>query len=156
MEQPRFEHTYPEGFALVRDTREQTGLFIPQPPKGLMLVIDTLKYGDYSIRGFEGSIAVERKNIDDLWSSVTVDADRFKRELEHLMEYERKWILVEGLESEYLAFRPERKVHPNAVRQALASIEGRMGIPVHQAESQAHAERWILDVFIKYYRMKRG
>jgi ERCC4-type nuclease len=152
---PTFEYDFPDGFVIIRDTREQTGLFV-KPPKGLLIVRDTLKYGDYSIKGFEGSIAVERKNIDDLWTSVTVSAEDFKRKMTVLAGYERAWLLIDGLESEYLSFREERKIHPNQIRQALASIEGRIGVPIHQSESIAHSERWVIDVFVKYFCEKRG
>ena len=152
---PKFEYTFPEGFVIVRDTREQTGLFI-KPPKGLLIVRDTLKLGDYSIKGFEQSIAVERKNIDDLWTSLTVNAKDFKRKMVELSAYERRWIFIDGVESEYLAHRSDRKIHPNQIRQALASIEGRIGIPVHQSENIDASERWMIDVFIKYYCEKRG
>jgi len=152
---PKFEFTFPEGFVIVRDTREQTGLFT-KPPKGLLIVRDTLKLGDYSIRGFEQSIAVERKNIDDLWTSLTVNAKDFKRKMVELSAYERRWILIDGLESEYLSHRVDRKIYPNQIRQALASIEGRIGIPVHQSESVEASERWMIDVFIKYFYEKRG
>lgn len=152
---PNFEFSYPEGFVLVRDTREQTGLFV-KPPKGLIIVRDTLRVGDYSIRGFETLISVERKNIDDLWTSVTVDADAFKEKMITLAQYERKYLLIDGLESEYLSNRPERKIHPNQIRQALASIEGRIGVPVHQSENIESSERWMIDMFVKFYLQKRG
>ncbi len=151
-----FEFTFPDDFCITIDTREQLPLFA-RPPKGLLLIRDTLKHGDYSLKGFEKYISIERKNMEDLWSSVTVNADRFKRELEALADYERKYILIEGLESQFL--RPDiagRQIHPNAIRQALASIEGKMGIPVHQCESRDAAERWMLDMMLKYYRFKRG
>ncbi len=152
---PHFEFDYPDGFCLIRDTREQTGLFT-KPPKGLIIVRDTLHIGDYSIRGFETFISVERKNIDDLWTSVTVDADAFKEKMIKLAQYERKYLLVDGLESEYLSNRPERKIHPNQIRQALASIEGYIGVPVHQSESIESSERWMIDVFIRFYKFKRN
>lgn len=152
---PKFEFTFPDGFILIRDTREQTGLFV-KPPKGLLIMRDTLKLGDYSIKGFETFIAVERKNIDDLWTSVTVHAEEFKKKMMELSMYERAWLLIDGLESEYLAYRIDRKIHPNQVRQALAKIEGYIGIPIHQSESIESSERWILDVFIQFYKYKRG
>jgi ERCC4-type nuclease len=152
---PVFEYTFPDGFVLIRDTREQTGLFT-KPPKGLIMVRDTLKLGDYSIKGFEEVIAVERKNIDDLWTSLTVQADDFKRKMIELAKYERAWLLIDGLESEYLSFREGRKIHPNVIRGALSSIEGRIGLPVHQSESIASSERWVVDVFVKFYCEKRG
>ena len=152
---PHFDFTYPDGFVLIRDTREQTGLFI-KPPKGLIIVRDTLGIGDYSIRGFETIIAVERKNIDDLWTSVTVNADEFKDKMIKLAQFERKYLLIDGLESEYLSNRPDRKIHPNQVRQALASIEGYIGVPIHQSESIESSERWMIDVFIRFYKLKRN
>lgn len=153
---PEFTYNFPEGFVVVCDTREQSPLFIPKPPKGLIIVRDTLRFGDYSIKGFENSIAIERKTIQDLWTSLTSEAKRFKAELEELAKYERRYILIEGLESEYLSWQPERKIHPNAIRMALASIEAKGGIPIHQAENREMAERWVLDLFIKYFLFKRG
>ena len=152
---PTFEYTFPDGFVLIRDTREQTGLFL-KPPKGLIMVRDTLVLGDYSIKGFEAIIAVERKNVDDLWTSLTVQADDFKRKMLALAKYERAWLLIDGLESEYLSFRAGRKVHPNQIRGALSKIEGYIGIPIHQSESIASSERWMIDVFIRFYQLKRG
>jgi len=154
---PKFEFTFPEGFCLVRDTREQggTGLFI-KPPKGLMMVRDTLKVGDYSCRGFEDLVAIERKTLSDLWTSLTSESARFKRELEVLATYERKWLLIEALESSFLSFQLDRKIHPNSIRGALVSIEIRLNIPVWQSESTQDAERWVLDRLLKFYKWKRG
>jgi ERCC4-type nuclease len=158
----KFEFIYPDGFVLVRDTREQVGLFT-KPPRGLLVVREPLpligidnKYGDYSIKGFESCIMIEHKEIDDLWTSVTVEANEFERKMVALSKYERKWLVVNGLESEYLSWRQGRAIHPNQIRQALASIEGRIGVPVHQSENIASTERWMLDVFIKFYKEKRG
>ncbi|MBE3137628.1 MAG: ERCC4 domain-containing protein [Thermoplasmata archaeon] len=154
---PKFEFVFPEGFCIIRDTREQvgTGLFV-KPPKGLLIVRDTLKYGDYSIKNFENSIVVERKGIDDLWTSVTVDADAFKKKMMVIAQYERKWLLIDGLESEFLGYREGRKIHPNQIRQALAKIEGYLGIPIHQSESMEASERWMIDTFIRFFQFKRG
>lgn len=153
---PQFEFSYPEGFGLVIDTREQTPLFLPKPPKGLVIVRNTLLVADYSILGFERTVGVERKGIDDLWTSVTVESERFQRELVTLAEYELKYLLIEGIESEYLCHRPERKISPNSIRMALCKIEACLRIPIHSSETRADAERWLLDVFIRYFRMKRG
>lgn len=153
---PQFTFNFPNEFVLICDTREQTPLFMPKPPKGLIIVRDTLPYGDYSIKGFENLIAIERKTVQDLWTSLTSDAKRFKAELEELAKYERRYILIEGVESEFLSWQPDRKIHPNTIRMALASIEAKGGIPVHQAESREMAERWVLDLFIKYFEFKRG
>jgi ERCC4-type nuclease len=159
---PKFEFTFPEGFVLVRDTREQVGLFL-KPPPGLLIVRDTVpiagpqnRWADYTVKGLEDRVIIEHKEIDDLWTSVTVNGAHFREKLEAMAKYERKYLIITGLESEYLAFRPGRKIHPNQIRQALASIEGRIGVPVHQSENTQYAERWLLDMLIKFYCEKRG
>jgi ERCC4-type nuclease len=153
---PEFQFTYPEGFILVADTREQTtGLFVPKSPKGLVLVRDTLATGDYSIRGFEGTIVIERKEVSDFIHCCGADRERFQDQLTRLKELERKWLLIEGTEEDCLSFQPYSQMHPNHIRGALASIEVRYGIPVHFSRTRKDAERWVLDVLIKFYRIRR-
>ena len=159
---PKFEFTFPDGFVIVRDTREQAGLFM-KPPRGLMVVREPLpllgldnRWGDYSIHGFEKFIMVEHKEVDDLWTSVTVNADDFKEKMIALSRYERKWLVIHGLESEFLGYREGRKIHPNQIRQALAKIEGYIGVPIHQSESIEASERWMIDTFIRFFQFKRG
>lgn len=152
--QPKFEHSFPLDFVLVIDTRENDNLF-KRPPKGLVIVRDTLSAGDYSIKGFETNIAVERKNLSDLYGSLGKNRDRFKNELDLLRYYERKWLMIEGLEDEVLCYQEYSQLHPNSVRGALASIEIRYGIPVVYCDGRKQMERKILDLFVKYYNVKR-
>lgn len=144
----------PNDFCLKIDTRERSPLFLIKPIKGLTIVRDTLSYGDYSIKGFESSIAVERKSLPDLYSSIGQGRDRFKRELDILKEYEWKAIVIEGSESEIFRFQDFSQMHPNSVRQTLVSIEVRLGIPIWFG-TRDNLERWILDRLIKFYRIKR-
>lgn len=154
---PEFKHDYPEGFILVADTREQTtGLFVPKSPKGLVLVRDTLETGDYSVRGFENSIAIETKEVSDFIHCCGADRERFQNQLDRLSKLERKWLLIRGTEEECLSYQPYTQLHPNHIRGALTSIEVRYGIPVHFASTRKAAERWVLDILIKFYRIKRG
>ena len=152
---PKFEHQFPEGFVLVIDTREQDQLF-KRPLKGLTVVRDTLDAGDYSVRGFERMVAVERKSIGDFLGSIGNGRERFKKELEKLAGYERKWIAVEATHDECLQFNEHSQMHPNAVRQTIASIEIRYGIPFYFQSSRHVMERHILDLFTKFYKVKRG
>ena len=153
--QPTFEYDFPDGFVLTVDTREQDVLF-KRPPKGLVLVRDTLDVADYSIRGWESSIAVERKNLTDLYGSLGKNRERFKRELEILQFYDRRWIMVEASEYEVLCWQEYSQVHPNSIRQSLVSIEIRYGIPIYFFQYRKDMERKLLDLFVKYYRVKRG
>lgn len=151
---PSFEFEFPEGFILVVDTREQNQLF-KRPLKGLVLVRDKLEVGDYSIRGFESLITIERKNLNDLYMSCGRERENFKQRLEKMKNYERKWLLIEATESDVLSWQEFSQLHPNVVRGMLASIEVRYGIPVHYEPNRHNCERWILDRFLKYFRLKR-
>lgn len=69
---PKFTFDFPEDFAIVRDTREQGGLF-RKPMPGLIIIREALpikglvnRWGDYSIKGFESDVMIEHKEIDDL------------------------------------------------------------------------------------------
>ena len=144
----------PADFCLVIDTREQSPLFT-KPPKGLLLCRDTLHVGDYSVRGFESSISIERKSLPDLYGSIGKGRDRFKRELETLSTYEYKALVVEGHEPDILRWQDFSQMHPNSVRHTIVSINVRLGIQVHFA-TREHLERWVLDRLIKFYLVKRG
>lgn len=56
----------------------------------------TLKQGDYSILGHEKDIALERKSLSDLYSTISQSRDRFVRELERLAIYPTAGIVVEA------------------------------------------------------------
>jgi len=79
-------------FTVVVDSREQ----LPYEFSGMTgsggeaLVVPTvvagLPSGDYSIQGFENVIAIERKELSDLYGSVTWNRGRFEREIARLAE----------------------------------------------------------------------
>lgn len=74
------------------DTREQdpfTFANLPSEP-------GTLDTGDYSVRGLEHLVAVERKSLDDLLACVGRERDRFKRELQRLRAYRFRLLIVEA------------------------------------------------------------
>jgi len=151
---PEFSFNFPDNFVLVIDTREQNPLF-QKPPKGLFIVRNTLTVGDYSVLGFENEVSIERKSVLDLLSSLGKNRDRFKEELMILKDYKLKWLVIEGSEDDVLSFHIESLMHPNSVRQSLASIEVRLGIPIYYEPKREKMERWILDRLIKIYRIRR-
>jgi ERCC4-type nuclease len=100
-------------------------------------------------------VLIEHKEIDDFWTSVTTNAHDFKEKMQYMAKLERKYVIINALESETLAWRSHRDVHPNSIRHAIATIEGPVGVPIHFSESIEDSERWLLDWFIKFYREKR-
>src|SRR3989304_5225553 len=148
-------YTIPEGFCLVVDTREQDNLF-RHPPKGLLTIRDTLRAGDYSCRGFENAISIERKNLLDFYGSIGNGRDRFRRELELLKNYQWAAIVIEADESTVLSANSiYTQMHPNAIRQTIVSIQLRYRLCVYYAKTRVDAERWTLDRLLAFFRYKR-
>jgi len=145
---------FPEGLIVLQDTREQTPLFGTRLPKGLVLCSTNLKDGDYSLKGFENQLAIERKGISDLLSYCTVERDKTKAKMERFMKMEFVALVIESRESDL--YRPylHSTISPEVVRQALVSFQVRYGIHVYIG-SRENLSRYVLDVMIKYYRVKK-
>ncbi len=158
--------TYPPGFCLVIDTRESGKYLFQKPPKGLITVRDKLDAGDYSIRGFEDRITIERKHILDFYECLIKERtnkrgvkrggrERFTRELKLMQQYEWSRILIHGTEKEVLdPASIGSGMHKNSVRSSIVSIEVKLGIPFYYAATKKDAERFILDRLLKYWRWK--
>jgi len=82
----------PEHITVVRDTREQ----LPLDLAPLQMITGTLDTGDYSIRGLEHIISVERKSEDDLLACVGRERARFEREIMRLLAYPVRLLVVES------------------------------------------------------------
>lgn len=66
----------------------------------LPVEVAALQSGDYSIKGYENLIAIERKSVQDAWGTFGGGRDRFERELQRLTEMVRSGgfaaVIVEG------------------------------------------------------------
>lgn len=58
--------------------------------------VSNLYTGDYSIKGLENHIAIERKSLDDMMGCIGTHRDRFEREIIRLKGYPVKCIVVES------------------------------------------------------------
>jgi DNA excision repair protein ERCC-4 len=92
-------------FSVAIDTREQhpyafTGYRADADKKYKPLIIPTevitLHTGDYSIVGMQNRIAVERKSIEDAFSTFCHHRERFERELARLNQMEFAAVVVEA------------------------------------------------------------
>lgn len=80
---------------VIVDTREQVPWSFEHDPS-ISIAREKLDAGDYSVRGFEKRIAIERKSIDDWVGTVMRERTRFYRELELLREYEFRCVIIEA------------------------------------------------------------
>ena len=150
----------PTDMVVIIDTREQqkNPLFLPRPPKGLTVVRDKLDVGDYSIRGFENKFMVEKKNINDLFSSIgssKENHEQFRARVEKMSHAEFSALIVQASEERLLDWQWFTKVHPATVRGTLAKWEVEFDLHIAYCNSKRDAERWLLDRCVHYFEIKR-
>ena len=71
----------PSQVVCIVDTREQ----LPLNLDPLRTEPATLPTGDYSLKGLEHHVCIERKSLDDLLGCVGRDRERFERELHRML-----------------------------------------------------------------------
>ena len=128
---------------IIIDSREQDALTFANLPAD----VGTLDTGDYSVRGLEHLVALERKSLPDLLACVGRERDRFKRELQRLRAYRFRLLLVEADAAEIEAGDWRSELTPAHVMGSLAAWAAQYGLPVwlagnHEAAGR-FAERWL-------------
>lgn len=141
----------PDGFYLIQDTREQKPLWKSKP----WIVNKGLKSGDYSIQGFEDSVSIERKSISDLYGSLGGGRKRFERELNRLLTYRWKGVIIEGLEAKVYHGGTFSAMHPNSVYHSLAAMETKWGLHLYYAPNRYWARYWVLSRMTKLFKYLR-
>lgn len=129
---------------VVVDTREQTPLVFARLPS----TRGTLQTGDYSFRGGEDLVAIERKTVADLVACcVGENRDRFFRELHRMRGFRFHRLLVVGSRRDIEEGLYRGKLNPRAILSTLAVIETRFDVPVVFAASPEEAaelvETWV-------------
>ncbi len=107
----------PEAITAIIDTREQ----LPLDLSPLCSIRDTLTTGDYSVRGLEHLVALERKSLGDLLACVGRERERFDREVQRLLAYPARALVIESTWPTLEAGNWHGEVTPSA---ALGSVLG--------------------------------
>ena len=150
----------PSQVVCIIDSREQNALNL----EPLTSVTSTLPTGDYSIRGLEHVVAIERKSLDDLVGCVGRDRERFEREVQRLLAYPVRILVVE---SSWEAIESHEPINPQwrgkVTREAvLGSLMGwqAAGLSVHMAgdheRAGRHVARLLYHVANRRYRELRA
>lgn len=127
----------PEMLTAICDTREQ----LPLDLSPLQTTPGTLATGDYSLLGLEHVVAIERKSLSDLLSCVGAERRRFDAEVQRLLAYPVRALVVESCWAEIEAGGWRSKVTPAA---AMGSLLGWIaaGLPVIMAGDHTLAGRY--------------
>jgi ERCC4-type nuclease len=128
---------------IVIDTREQTPLTFDTLPSQ----VGTLDTGDYSVRGLEHLISIERKSLPDLLTCVGRERERFKRELRRLRGYRFRLLLVECSAADLECGAWSGQLKPAHVIGSLAAWSAQYSLPIwlggdHEGAGR-FAERWL-------------
>jgi DNA excision repair protein ERCC-4 len=133
----------PSNVIAIIDSREQKPLDL----EPLTTITSTLVTGDYSVRGLEHVVAIERKSLQDLVACVGSERERFDREVQRLLAYPVRILLVE---SSWEAIESHEPINPQwrgkVTREAvLGSLMGwqAAGLSVHMAGDHERAGRHV-------------
>lgn len=120
---------------VVIDTREQLpfsfeGLRCDSADGGGPLAVPTVRRGlasgDYSLAGYESRIAVERKSLEDAYSTIGQGRDRFERELERLARLDVAFVVVEATWPELVTEPPRfTQLAPKTVFRSIVAWQVR-------------------------------
>jgi ERCC4-type nuclease len=128
----------PEELTAIVDTRERRPLDLSP----LRSCYGTLPTGDYSVLGLEHVVAIERKSLPDLVGCVGRHRRRFDREVQRLLAFPVRALVVEASWSELEAGNWEGRVKPAAaIGSALGWVAS--GLPVLMAGNRRQAGRFI-------------
>jgi len=127
----------PQDVTAIVDTREQCPLDLAP----LSVVSATLNTGDYSVRGLEHVVALERKSLPDMIACVGVERERFDREVQRLLAYPVRALIIEATWAQLEAGGWRSQVTPSAaIGSVLGWIAG--GLPVVMAGDHERAGRY--------------
>ena len=134
----KFPQLKPEHVIALVDTREQTPLCLDP----LRMEPATLSTGDYSVRGLEQIISIERKSLGDLLCCIGRERERFDREVMRLMAYPCRALIIESSWQELESGEWRSQITPS---QAVGSCIGWMcsGLPIMMAGDHERAGRFV-------------
>ena len=134
---------------IVRDSREQAPFTFAGLP--VEVEVGTLEAGDYSVRGFERRVAVERKALGDLVGCLGADRERFQRELARLRGYDSAAVVVEA---PVMALRTGRylgRLDAGAAWQSVLAFSMRFRVPFIFCADRADAEAVTFDLLRHFH-----
>ncbi len=114
--------------------------------------IATLQTGDYSLKGFEDRICIERKSLADLLQSLGQDRDRFMREVQRMRAYEFAGLVVESNMSTLYLGEWRSQITPQSVIGSLQALSAKYGIHIFLAGNRALAAKTVEGLLYHFLR----
>ena len=140
------------------DSREQNPLEFHHPY--ITEVVRTkLDFGDYACEYSDKTrppLTYERKNMCDLFSTLTTGHERFKREIQRAKKVNNVIvIIIEGTFSEILHGCKHSTVDGMAIRKQLFTFQFKYGVPFVCCENRTSMSDYIQESYFSIGRMKK-
>lgn len=135
------------------DTNEQH----PYDFRGLVRIAGTVRHtlpaGDYAIGEAPALWCAERKRVEELYTAVSNPSERlrFLRELEGLLAFPHRCLIVEGTIEQSIAGGRLGHYHKNGLIDFLDAMKARYGIQIIQADTREEAEERVANLAALHY-----
>lgn len=98
-------------FTVIKDTREQDGYFFSEFNTCAGMIEEKLDTGDYSIKGMEDKICIERKGcVEELAVNLGQKKHAFLAEIERMESFPHKFIVLEFSLEDLIKFPDETRI----------------------------------------------
>lgn len=121
---------------IIVDTREQQPLIFGD---AVGVERSCLTIGDYSVRGLESRVRIERKRIGEIAGMCGGDRDRLDRQVKALCDFPVRMLIIEGRLSEIVTHSYVSEVAPLCVIGMLLRFMSDYQVPVMFCDSPAGA-----------------
>jgi ERCC4-type nuclease len=142
---------------IIRDTREQAGYdftCITPPP---VMEVATLATGDYSLKGFEEQIALERKSLTDCYGTFGRGRKRFAQELVRMADFRFAAVIIEADWPTILRRPPVRsRLNPKTVLASIIAWSQRFRVHFFTGPDREFAERFTYRLLERFHRDRIG
>ena len=135
------------------DSREQLPFAFAGYP--VEVSVGALEAGDYSVRGFERRVVVERKSLTDLVGCLGGDRDRFERELQRLKACDVAAVIVEEPMDALRQGHYRGNLNPYSAWQSVLAFMQRYRVPFIFCTDRADAEQTTFDLLRHFARDRR-
>jgi ERCC4-type nuclease len=142
-------------FTIIRDSREKDGAGwnFRASANCHGVEIRKLDTGDYSLKGYEDIIMIERKTIGDLWGTLTFGRERFMKEMERALEYPIRFLIIEGTVKDIDNGFRYSKVSPEFIHASLISLQVKYGVHVIFTDKRTDvAQSYVRNLLAKLFQ----
>ena len=103
-------------YTVIQDTREKEGWYFSEYDKCSGMESGTLKTGDYTLKGFEEMVCIERKaSTSEIAQNLGKKKDPFQAEMDRMKEYPFAFLICEFSMDDLLRF-PDGSNVPKSAR----------------------------------------